>query len=854
MIIDAFTFFNELDILEARLKYLDNIVDYFLIVESNVTFSGKSKSLILQENIDRFSKYKKKIILAPFIFDNSQYNFNFNLQLSTTDYNSPHWKIERLQRNHISTALDRFSDSDFILIGDVDEIPKKDAIRFAKNNPLPGIECAAFLQHMFYYNCGNLKTDPWKGTVFTTIKKVKEKSPQWFRDNKEYNHLVPHVQNAGWHLSYFGGVDNIIGKIESFSHQELNTDHYKNKDRIQQAIDQGKDLYDRPWDVFVKSNISLFDTEFIESFYKYIPALDFENELEKVSSAWHGHKKFANWLVEEFNPTTVVDLGVDTGISTFSFSKNKNTMVYGIDCFDFHFGNEIRDTYDFVLSFQKKYNLDNIKFIKGYFNDVALTWDKKIDILHIDGLHDYNSVKNDYETWKHFLSDDSIILFHDTVSYPDDVGRFFNELNLPKVNFLHSAGLGVASKNRKIIDKISKKYKLSIIPEIKVFLHLLDFEQGQHISNEIIDNIISSDLINNCELHISLNYNSDFGWLKNKLINYKNVKYITTNGLPDEYEIPTLKYLKDYCDNSQQDFLVLYLHHKGISKPYDKKINDWRKLMLHFTVNQWKETIKVFDQAYDTAGVNWNKDYIHPHYGGNFWWATSSYIKNLPKFDLPRNKNYQTQFHFSSEYHKQDAEFWLGINNPNAYSLHNSNVNHYNSRYLEYNYKNINLKKDYYKNINRELNSDDFLLIKLLADYANTNTISVFLNSKTGVSASCFLEMIINKKVNNSTLIFSDKDSLNTVINNMTPFDSLIEIDILTEFSHNHINDKSIDFLFLENLEQGKFEYYLHKWINKIKPNGYIIGNNFFLPYISETVLKTFGDVDLVSSYWYKKI
>jgi beta-1,4-mannosyl-glycoprotein beta-1,4-N-acetylglucosaminyltransferase len=77
MIIDAFTFFNELDILEARLKYLDNIVDYFLIVESNVTFSGKSKSLILQENIDRFSKYKKKIILAPFIFDNSQYNFNF---------------------------------------------------------------------------------------------------------------------------------------------------------------------------------------------------------------------------------------------------------------------------------------------------------------------------------------------------------------------------------------------------------------------------------------------------------------------------------------------------------------------------------------------------------------------------------------------------------------------------------------------------------------------------------------------------------------------------------------------------------------------------------------------------------
>ena len=43
MLIDAFTYFNEKELVELRLKYLDPIVDYFVVVESNVTFTGKSK-------------------------------------------------------------------------------------------------------------------------------------------------------------------------------------------------------------------------------------------------------------------------------------------------------------------------------------------------------------------------------------------------------------------------------------------------------------------------------------------------------------------------------------------------------------------------------------------------------------------------------------------------------------------------------------------------------------------------------------------------------------------------------------------------------------------------------------------
>ena len=42
-------FFNELELLELRLKILSPYVDYFVLVESNITFRGKNKpfSLIL---------------------------------------------------------------------------------------------------------------------------------------------------------------------------------------------------------------------------------------------------------------------------------------------------------------------------------------------------------------------------------------------------------------------------------------------------------------------------------------------------------------------------------------------------------------------------------------------------------------------------------------------------------------------------------------------------------------------------------------------------------------------------------------------------------------------------------------
>ena len=59
MLIDSFLFFNETELVELRIKYLNNIVDYFIIVEADITHQGKKKDWnfpkILENNLKEFS-------------------------------------------------------------------------------------------------------------------------------------------------------------------------------------------------------------------------------------------------------------------------------------------------------------------------------------------------------------------------------------------------------------------------------------------------------------------------------------------------------------------------------------------------------------------------------------------------------------------------------------------------------------------------------------------------------------------------------------------------------------------------------------------------------------------------------
>jgi hypothetical protein len=174
-------------------------------------------------------------------------------------------------------------------------------------------------------------------------------------------------------------------------------------------------------------------------------------KLLRHDSAWKGHGLLAMKLVESFNPKVIVDLGVDYGFSTFCLGYPKIGKVYGIDWFlgDDHAG--LRETYSLVKllheDLEKEFGPLDIKFIKSDFAEAAKTWNKKIDILHIDGFHSYEAVKTDYENWVGFCNKDALILFHDVESFPETVGKFFNELSGYKLINPGSAGLGILTKS-----------------------------------------------------------------------------------------------------------------------------------------------------------------------------------------------------------------------------------------------------------------------------------------------------------------------------------------------------------------------------------------------------------------------
>jgi len=55
-------FFNELDILEIRLHELNDVVDYFVLVEATKTHSGLDKPLWFLEHRSRYNDFWRKIV------------------------------------------------------------------------------------------------------------------------------------------------------------------------------------------------------------------------------------------------------------------------------------------------------------------------------------------------------------------------------------------------------------------------------------------------------------------------------------------------------------------------------------------------------------------------------------------------------------------------------------------------------------------------------------------------------------------------------------------------------------------------------------------------------------------------
>jgi beta-1,4-mannosyl-glycoprotein beta-1,4-N-acetylglucosaminyltransferase len=235
-IIDCFTFYNEIELLIYRLNILNDVVDYFVIVESTHTFVGAEKELYFFNNKHLFEKWEKKII--HIIVDDFQYkrpNININ--------RGEQWKNENYQRNKISAGLNKLklNNEDVIIITDVDEIPAKNILNDIKNGKI--IVTINKLEMDFYYcNLNHKKRSLWPSARIISYEKYLSLS---LTCNDIRGYECSKIENGGWHLSYFGDAQYIRNKIQNFSHQEFNNSNFTDIDKINKRLDNFSDIFDR---------------------------------------------------------------------------------------------------------------------------------------------------------------------------------------------------------------------------------------------------------------------------------------------------------------------------------------------------------------------------------------------------------------------------------------------------------------------------------------------------------------------------------------------------------------------------------------------------------------------------------
>lgn len=221
----------------------------------------------------------------------------------------------------------------------------------------------------------------------------------------------------------------------------------------------------------------------MEQWNYYTPKFECDqtNRAMLAYSPWAGHRNFAYDLTVWKKPQAIVELGSYYGCSSFAFVQaikdfDLQTEFYGVDTWagdsdtktDYAADN-IYEQYKEVVN--KHYRDSHIHMLRMTFDEAAAQFEEQsIDVLHIDGSHNYEDVKHDYETWKDKVKPNGIILFHD-VGDDSILGHevfgsniFWNELK-QKMPFTHefefSCGLGVLFLNEAMYQTFTEAVDLT---------------------------------------------------------------------------------------------------------------------------------------------------------------------------------------------------------------------------------------------------------------------------------------------------------------------------------------------------------------------------------------------------------
>jgi O-antigen biosynthesis protein len=209
--------------------------------------------------------------------------------------------------------------------------------------------------------------------------------------------------------------------------------------------------------------------------------------------SWAGHIPLAFWLIDAARPDLFVELGTHTANSYFAFCQSAQhhhlpTRCYAVDTWmgDEHAGYYEDEIYQAVkVQNQTNYSAFSSLMRMKFDEALSLFSNGSIDLLHIDGLHTYEAVRHDFESWLPKMSEKGIVLFHDISVRESGFGvwRLWDELAAiyPNISFEHSHGLGLLFTGTEQTDTINRVLEEWVSDEKKYLVRKFFAMAGERI-------------------------------------------------------------------------------------------------------------------------------------------------------------------------------------------------------------------------------------------------------------------------------------------------------------------------------------------------------------------------------------
>lgn len=210
MLIDCFPYFNEREILELRIRALEDHVDGFLITDANRTHRGEDKEFTCLDTIRELGLPEDKIQVL-------------HVELPTVEEAPDPWIRERGQRDALGVGLHMMPDDTVFICSDCDEIanPKKfDELIESVHKEEEKIVRLSMSMH--YGRADRQLVSPkgelfdWRCGVASTVSKLKAFGTLSSMRASTNNHYIGD-RDAGWHFSWMGDSDKRKTKLRSIA-------------------------------------------------------------------------------------------------------------------------------------------------------------------------------------------------------------------------------------------------------------------------------------------------------------------------------------------------------------------------------------------------------------------------------------------------------------------------------------------------------------------------------------------------------------------------------------------------------------------------------------------------------------